>query len=83
MLHEMTIMMLHLPFESSSQRCVISLKFTSIEEFLMTELKTKENNQDVRAFIDALDNESRRNDCRTMLTLMEKITGEKAKMWGC
>ena len=48
----------------------------------MAESKTKENDQDVNAFIDALDNESRRNDCRTMLAMMEKITGEKAKMWG-
>ena len=48
----------------------------------MAELKTKENDQDVNEFINSVENESRRQDCKTALALMEKITGKKAKMWG-
>ena len=48
----------------------------------MAELKTKENDQDVMAFIESLENQSRKNDCLTLLPIMEEITGEKAKMWG-
>jgi len=48
----------------------------------MAELKTKENDQDVNALIQSLDNESRREDCLTLLPIMEKIAGAKAKLWG-
>jgi hypothetical protein len=49
----------------------------------MTELKTKENNSDVNAFIvAATETEQRRMDCIELLKLMENWTGFKPKMWG-
>lgn len=49
----------------------------------MTELKTKENNSDVEAFIvAATETEQRRMDCIDLLKLMENWTGFKPKMWG-
>lgn len=49
----------------------------------MAELKTKENNSDVEAFIvAATETEQRRVDCIELLKLMEKWTGFKPKMWG-
>ncbi|MEO1252935.1 MAG: DUF1801 domain-containing protein [Pseudomonadota bacterium] len=36
----------------------------------------------VSRFIDAVENETRRKDARTLLALMKKVTGEKPVMWG-
>ena len=58
------------------------MRLSNISENIMAELKTKENDQDVNAFINSVENESRRQDCLIMLALMERITGKKAKMWG-
>ncbi len=46
------------------------------------DLKTKPTGQRVKAFIDGVENETRRKDALTLLAMMEKLTGEKAKMWG-
>ena len=46
------------------------------------ELKTKETNKSVTAFIDSVENETRRNDGRTLLEMFTRITGEDARMWG-
>ena len=48
----------------------------------MAELKTKPTTIKPKDFIAALDNDTRREDARTLLQLFEKITGWKAKMWG-
>ena len=48
----------------------------------MAELKTQENDADVDAFIEAVENETRRADARILKGLMSKITGEPARMWG-
>jgi len=48
---------------------------------LMAELKTRKNDLSVDDYIAGMD-EKRREDCRTVLTLMEEITGEKPAMWG-
>ncbi len=48
----------------------------------MAELKTKANKKSVRAFIDAIEDEQKRKDSRSVLKLMQKLTGEKATMWG-
>ncbi len=48
----------------------------------MAELKTKANDGDVDAFIAAVENPQRQADARELRTLMEKITGEPAVMWG-
>jgi len=48
----------------------------------MAELKTKQNNKSVIDFINSVENKTRRRDGLVLLKLFEKITGEKAKMWG-
>ena len=48
----------------------------------MAELKTKENEGDVEAFLNRVENEKRRQDSFTILKLMNDVTGEKPKMWG-
>ena len=47
----------------------------------MTELKTRPTDQSVKAFIDSVDNETRRDDCRQLLKIMHEITGEAPIMW--
>jgi hypothetical protein len=46
------------------------------------ELKTKENDASVKDFIESLETEQQRIDCKTILDLMVKISGCKPKMWG-
>ncbi len=48
----------------------------------MGEIKTKVTDASVTAFIDAVDNETRRKDGFVLLDLFTKATGENAKMWG-
>ncbi len=48
----------------------------------MGTIKTKVNDASVTDFIDAVDNETRRNDGFVLLKLFTKVTGEPAKMWG-
>lgn len=48
----------------------------------MAELKTKPNKQSVKAFVDAVEDLQKRKDCRSIIKLMRKLTGEKPKMWG-
>ena len=44
--------------------------------------KTTENEGDVTAFLDAVAEEGRREDCRALLELMREVTGEEPRMWG-
>ena len=48
----------------------------------MAELKTKATNASVSDFLNAVDDEQRRKDCKTVAKIMEKATGAKPKMWG-
>jgi hypothetical protein len=48
----------------------------------MAELKTKPTSASVTAFLKAIDNPARADDARTIKALMERLTGEKPKMWG-
>lgn len=48
----------------------------------MAELKTKQTSLPVETFIQAVADESVRNDCRVIDRLMEKVTGYPATMWG-
>jgi hypothetical protein len=48
----------------------------------MAELKTKENDQDVTAFLNQVADEKKRADCFTILALMREVTGLEPKMWG-
>lgn len=48
----------------------------------MAENKTKPTDADVVEFLDNIEDAGKRQDCFTVLKLMEEVTGEKATMWG-
>jgi Domain of unknown function (DU1801) len=48
----------------------------------VAELKTRPTDRSVEEFIDAIPDGERRDDCRTVMRLMNCITGAKAQMWG-
>jgi len=48
----------------------------------MSGLKTKKNEGSVADFIASIEDEPKRDDARALLRLMQKVTGEKPKMWG-
>ena len=47
-----------------------------------TQNKTTANRASVTAFLKSIEHERRREDCRTIVGLMQDITGEKPVMWG-
>jgi len=48
----------------------------------MAELKTKPTQDSVDEFIDGIMDDTRRDDCRTILRMMRDLTGEEPSMWG-
>ncbi len=46
------------------------------------DVKTRPTSKSVTAFINSVENETRRKDAKTLLAMMKKVTGEKPKMWG-
>lgn len=46
------------------------------------ELKTKETASSVDAFLDGLADEQQRDDSRSIVKMMERVTGDEPKMWG-
>jgi hypothetical protein len=48
----------------------------------LADIKTKPTTISARRFIDAVENDTRREDARGLLRLFEKTTGWKARMWG-
>jgi hypothetical protein len=46
------------------------------------ELKTKKNIASVKEFLDSIEDEQKRKDCREIAKMMRKATGKNAKMWG-
>ena len=48
----------------------------------MSYLKTKENDADVIAYLNAISDDQKKEDCLTLIDLMERVSGYKAKMWG-
>ena len=48
----------------------------------MAKNKTRPTGADVRAFLEAVENEQRRRDSFTMLKIMEELTGDAPEMWG-
>ena len=48
----------------------------------MAENKTKPTQLKVSDFIAGIENKVKRDDCRELMKLMAKITGNRAKMWG-
>jgi hypothetical protein len=45
-------------------------------------LKTTPNDRSVKAFLDSIDDEKKRQDSYRILELMKQVTGEEAQMWG-
>ena len=48
----------------------------------MAELKTKTNDGDVKAFLNDITDEGKRQDCFRVLELLKKVTKAEPKMWG-
>jgi hypothetical protein len=48
----------------------------------MAELKTKLTDASVEAFLNTLEDESKRKDAQTILQMMQDVTGEAPRMWG-
>ena len=48
----------------------------------MSDPKTRPNDASVEGFIDAVEHPRRREDARTLLELMQRVTGENPVMWG-
>lgn len=48
----------------------------------LSSLKTQENDGDVRAFLQHVDNARRRDDSLVLLALMERASGLPPRMWG-
>jgi hypothetical protein len=44
--------------------------------------KTQPNQVSVKAFIDAIPDQTKRADAKSLVKLMQSATGEKPKMWG-
>ena len=48
----------------------------------MAEVKTKQNNTSVTAFLKTIENQTRRADAQAVHKIMREVTGKRAKMWG-
>ena len=48
----------------------------------LAELKTTQTNASVEAFLGAIADDTRRQDCRTVLKIMKQATKAEPKMWG-
>jgi hypothetical protein len=48
----------------------------------MAENKTKPTTISVAAFLDAIPDEAKRTDSKTLIRMMQNATGQKPKMWG-
>lgn len=48
----------------------------------MAKLKTQPGKASVSQFINAVDDEQKRHDCKQVMTIMKQVTGKKPVMWG-
>jgi hypothetical protein len=48
----------------------------------MAELKTKKNDDSIENFINSVEDERKRQDCWTILEIMQRLTGLAPAMWG-
>lgn len=48
----------------------------------MYEAKTRPTESSVASYLDAIEDEGRREDCKLLASLMERITGCPPRMWG-
>lgn len=48
----------------------------------MAEATTTPTTASVKAFLDAIEDDQRRKDCKTLVTMRKRVTGRTPKMWG-
>ena len=48
----------------------------------MAEFKTKQSELSVESYLNSITDKHRQADCRIIIDLMKKITGDEPKMWG-
>jgi hypothetical protein len=48
----------------------------------MAELKTRQNEASVAAFLDRVEDDGKRKDCLEVVKMMKRATGAEPKMWG-
>ncbi len=48
----------------------------------MADLKTKETDSDVLAFLNAVPDEAKRADALRVMAIMREVTGEEPRLWG-
>lgn len=48
----------------------------------MAELKTKQNDASIEAYLNAIDDPQRKMDCQKIHQMMQKVTGHEGSMWG-
>ena len=48
----------------------------------MAENKTQKTNQNVRDYLNSIEDEQRRTDCTRIYEIMKKVTGHEGRMWG-
>ncbi|WP_299525523.1 DUF1801 domain-containing protein [Winogradskyella sp.] len=48
----------------------------------MAALATQETDKSVSDYIDRIENETKRNDSKTLIKIMSEITGHEPKIWG-
>ncbi len=48
----------------------------------MAELKTKQTDASVEAYLNAIEDVQRRSDCRAIADIMRRVTKHEPKMWG-
>jgi hypothetical protein len=48
----------------------------------MAELKTKQTDESVTKFLNAVADETKRKDCYEIIEMMKQVTGFQPKMWG-
>lgn len=48
----------------------------------MAELKTQKNKASVAKFLDGIEEEDKRRDCKALAKMMQEITGDRPSMWG-
>lgn len=66
--------------ESSTQR-VRELPHSTVE-IRMAQNKTTQNDDSVDAFLNRVEDKSRRDDCFELVAIMQRISGAPPKMWG-
>ncbi|MCT4629841.1 DUF1801 domain-containing protein, partial [Winogradskyella sp.] len=48
----------------------------------MAALATQETNKNVSDYIESIENDTKRNDSKTLIKIMSEITGYEPKIWG-